>query len=285
MISRDKIVLDVIRDLERARSDVGMAQVNQRADILERVDPAIVALTAAVKQLLEALRPDPTRMRFLQGAERAASLVAALEAGAKACGAGLYAADSLHGLVVDHAPAQDKVWWHGQLNGLVVGMLQTELEIARQLAKRRVIIWEGKPDAFNPSDELWRLVYRDRLTAHGDIRRLVTERRLGRCCQCCGITENSHANELQPFELTTRHGVARVNGIVAIAAAGGVFVHEECRSQWIQWVEIASKYGSQAEAEAADSAAGRTLRGTPAAKPPLGLEKPIARRAREPDAP
>jgi hypothetical protein len=281
MTSRVKVILDLIRDLDRIRSDVDLAQVRQRTDVLERVDPALAALTEATKQLLEAVRPDPGRMRLLQGAERAAWLVAALEAGAKACGAGLYAADSLHGLVVDHTAAQDKVWAHSQLPGLVVGMLRTEPDIAKTLARRGVRIWEGKSELLIPSDELWRLVHLDRLTAHGDIRRWVTERRLGRCCQCCGITENPQANELQLFELTRRHGVAMINGAVAIAAAGGVLLHDECRSQWIRWVELASKYSTQAEAEAADAAAGRKPRGTPAAKQPLGLEKPIARRPRE----
>lgn len=277
-MSRVRLIIDATYALERLRSDVDLAQVNRRDEILARVDPALEALTGAVKDLKEALLPDTRRVRQLQGAERAASLIAALEAGAKACGSGLYAADSLHNLVVDHAPAQDKIWWHCQLAGIVVGMLGMEPEIRRTLADRGVRVWEGKRTPLVPGDELWRVVHLDRFTADGDIYRWVTKPwGGGRCCRGCGMTENEHANELHRFDLQKRHDAPVINGIVAIGAGGGVLVHDECRAQWARWVAIASRYGSQAEAEAADAAAGRKPQGATPAPAALELEQPIAR--------
>lgn len=282
--------------LQLQRAKLPYALTWNRPDALARIKEPRAALERAAKEFFEALAPPPAPPyqgepdaranraqvlragHYLQGQERADSLIDSLEAVAKERAANLYRTDSLHSAVVDYAPSHDKLWWHGQPAGLVVGILRTEPDVIKALKQRGVLIWEGAPDALNAGDEIWRLVYVDCLTAHQDIFKFVLDSTpMGRRCRFCLITEPPDSRELQPLQLERRHGVTVVNGVVSLVP-GAVHTHERCRGPWLRWLELASRYESAEQAVAADAAANREPRKQKVAIPQVKLERPIAAR-------
>jgi hypothetical protein len=284
MSSLDPLILK----LQRAKLPLNLAW--NRPAILARIEKPLAALERAVDGLLEALAPpapapyqgEPGATaqelragHYLQGQERADSLIDSLEAIAQGRGAGLYQFDSLHSAVVDYAPPHDKIWWHQQPAGLVVGILRNEPAVTKALMKRGVLIWEGAPNALNAGDDLWRLVYVDWLTAHQDIFKFVLDSTpMGRRCRFCLMQEPPASQELQPLMLERQHGVTVVNGVVSLMP-GAVLTHELCREHWVRWLEIASRHGSEEAAQAADAAAKRKPRAQKVAIPQIKLERPI----------
>jgi hypothetical protein len=280
----------LILKLQRAKLPYALAW--DRPNTLSRVKEPRAALERAAEEFFAALAPpaaapyqgEPGRAagataprpgNYLQGQERADSLIDSLEAIAKGRGAGLYRPDSLHSAVVDYALAHDKVWWHSQPAGLVVGILRTERDVTKALRQRGVLVWEGAPDALNAGDELWRLVYVDWLTAHQDIYRFVLDSTpMGRRCRFCLITEPPNSRELHAMQLERRHGVNVVNGVTALVP-GAVHTHTLCREPWLRWLDLASRCGSEEQAQAADAAAGREPRKQKVAIPQVKLERPI----------
>lgn len=263
-----------IRRLERTFPDVSLATVSGRVEILERIRGPLAMIEQGIQDLVEALQPRKSTLAFLQGPERADSLISALESLVRDRGCGLFPTDSLHSAVVDHARAQDKAWWHGQPAGLVPGLLREESEIIQTLGRRGILVWEGAADAINAGDELWRLVDTRWLTAHADIRRFVLEPwEGGRRCRFCRMQETPQARELHVVDYERRRGVSTVNGVVVVPVGG--LTHAPCRSHWLDWVVIASKYATQEAAEAADAAENRTPRPQKPSMPMLELERPF----------
>lgn len=267
------------RKLERMIGDVGMAQMNARGSILDRLAEPLAAIETAAQAMANALLPgatvDPAR-QDLQGKERQDSLITALERLARERGAALLPFDSLHSAVVDHAPAQDKVWWHSRVPGLVCGLLREEPAIREALGTRGVLVWEGQTRPWQAGDELWRIVDTHWLTAHADIRAYVAGPWSGgRRCRFCRVLEESAAHELQPLELEKIHGQPAVEGMTVPFAVGGVLVHGPCREHWLKWLAIASRYKTPREAQAADAAAGREPRAPKPQPPRLMLERPL----------
>jgi hypothetical protein len=229
----------LILKLQRAKLPYNLAW--NRPEILARVKEPRAALDRAAAEFFAALAPpapapyqgEPDRANaqelraghYLQGQERADSLIDSLEAIAKGRNAGLYQIDSLHSAVVDYAPARDKVWWHQRPAGLVAGVLRTEPEVTKALVRRGVLVWEGAATVLRGGDELWRLVYIDWLTAHQDIFKFVLDSTpMGRRCRFCLIQEPPDSEELVPLTLERQHGVTYVNGVVSLAP-GRVHTH------------------------------------------------------------
>lgn len=277
--------------LKLQRAKLPLNQIWNQPASLARIESPLAALERAAAEFFEALAPpaparyqgeaDPVTAQampmggWLDGSARANSLIASLEAVAKGRGADIYRIDSLHSAVVDHAPSHDKLWWHGQPAGLVVGILRTEPDVIQTLKKRGVLLWEGAPDALNAGDELWRLVHIDWLVAHQDVFEFVIDSTpMGRRCRFCLITEPPHSRELQPLQLERRHGVTVVNGVVSLVP-GAVHTHEPCRMPWLRWLELASRYGSEEQAGAADAAADRKPRKKRDPRPQVKLERPV----------
>jgi hypothetical protein len=278
----------LILQLQRAKLPYALAW--DRPDTLARVKEPRAALERAAKEFFEALAPPAVvpyqgepganaqelrAGRYLQGAERADSLIDCLEAVAKGRGAGLYQTKSLHSAVVDFAPEGDKIWWYQQPAGLVVGVLRNEPAVTQALKQRGVLIWEGAANVLSAGDELWRLVHVDHLTAHQDIFKFVLDSTpMGRRCRFCLIQEPPNSQELKPLTLERQHGVTVVNGIVSLTP-GMVHTHEACRMPWLRWLELASRHGSEEQAKAADAAAKRKPREQSVAIPQIKLERPI----------
>jgi len=287
----------LILKLQRAKLPYAMAW--NRPDTLSRVKEPRAALERAATEFFAALAPpaaapyqgeaDPAARGtaqamppggWLDGAVRADSVIASLEAAAKERGAGIYRADSLHSALVDHAPPAHKAWWHARPAGLVAGILRTEPAVIEALRRRGVLVWEGAATALAAGDELWRLVHVEHLTAHQDIFRFVVDSTpMGRRCRFCLITEPPDSQELKPLTLERQHGVTVVNGVVALVP-GAVQTHAQCRGPWLRWLELASRYQSEEQAQAADAAAGREPRKQKVAIPQVKLEQPILARAR-----
>jgi hypothetical protein len=283
----------LILKLQRAKLPYAMAW--NRPDTLARVKEPRAALDRAAAEFFEALAPpavapyqgeaDAGASRqelraghYLQGQERADSLIDSLESIAQSRGAGLYQIDSLHSAVVDYAPAHDKIWWHQQPPGLVAGVLRTEPDVTEALKRRGVLVWEGAATVLRGGDELWRLVYIDWLTAHQDIFKFVLDSTpMGRRCRFCLIQEPPDSEELVPLTLERQHGVTYVNGVVSLAP-GRVHTHAQCRMRWLRWLELASRYESMEQAQAADAAADRKPREKKVAIPQVKLEQPIVAR-------
>lgn len=256
------------------RTYLGLAEINGNTEALTQAAAHVAAIGRAVKALEELLMPAPTGVRFLQGAERTASLIGALEAGAKARGPGVYPIDSLHSLVVDHAAAEDQAFWDREPAGLIAGLLREDREVGRQLEARGVLVWEGHGTATRAGDELWRLVNTQWLEAHEEIRAFVTDLWPGgQRCRFCGAEEPLE-HELQRVDLETRAGVAYINGKAAVSGAS-VSTHQACRPLWLKWLEIASSYSSQEAAAEADAAAGRSARAKVPTLPAIELERPV----------
>jgi hypothetical protein len=285
----------LILKLQRAKLPYSIAW--NQPETLARVKEPRAALDRAAAEFFEALQPpaaapppyqgDASRAtaqelragHYLQGKERADSLIDCLEGVAKGRGGGLYQTKSLHSAVVDYAPAGDKLWWHQQPAGLVVGILRNEPDVTAALKQRGVLIWEGAADVLNASDELWRLVHVDWLTAHQDIYAFVIDSTpMGRKCRFCQIQEPPESRELQPLTLERQNGATIVNGVVSIMP-GAVLTHEPCRRHWLRWLEIASSHGSEEQAKAADIEANRKPRERKAAVPPIELDRPIGSEA------
>jgi hypothetical protein len=285
----------LILQLQRAKLPYNLAW--NRPEVLARLKEPRAALERAAKEFFEALAPPPAapyqgepdarattaqQLRaghYLQGQERADSLIDSLEAVAKERGADLYR--SLHSAVVDHAPSHDKLWWHGQPAGLVLGILRNEPDVVKRLAERGVLVWEGAANALNAGDELWRLVHVDYLTAHQDIFKFVLDSTpMGRRCRFCLILEPPDSRELKPLTLERQHGVTVVNGVVSLVP-GAVHTHEQCREPWLRWLELASHYESVEQAEAADAAADRKPRKKKVLVPQVKLDRPVQTSARK----
>jgi hypothetical protein len=284
MSSLDPLILK----LQRAKLPFNMAW--DQPAILSRVQEPFAALDRAVEAFLVALAPPAPAPyqgeagataqalragQYLQGKERADSLIESIEAVAKGRGAGLYRTDSLHSAVVDYSPSGDKVWWHQQPSGLVAGVLRTEPAVTKALKQRGVLIWEGAATVLRGGDELWRLVYVDWLTAHQDIFKFVIDTTpMGRRCRFCLTVEPPDSEELVPLTLERQHGVTVVNGVVSLTP-GWVHTHERCRDHWLRWLGIASRLGSEEAAQAADAAENRKPREQKVSIPQIKLERPI----------
>jgi hypothetical protein len=283
----------LILKLQRAKLPYGIAR--DRADMLDRVKGPRAALDRAAEEFFASLAPPAPAPRqgepgragaqslpatgWLDGRVRADSLIASLEAAAKARAAALYPMDAMHSLVVTFAHEAHKQWWYERPAGLVVGILRTEPDVIQTLKKGGVLLWEGTRTSSSeilPPDDMWRLVNVNWLTAHEDIFQFVIDSTpMGRRCRFCLITEPSDSGELKPVELERRHGRTVVNGVVSLVP-GAMHTHDACRRFWLDWLELASRYQSREKAQEADAAAGRKPREGKVTIPRIDLEQPLS---------
>jgi len=280
--------------LKMQRAKLPYAMARERPQTLELVKGSRAALERAAEEFFASLAPPapapyqgepgrpgapPPTGGWLDGRVRADSLIASLEALAKARGAALYTIDSLHSMVVNFAPEGHKPWWHERPARLIAGILRTERDVTQTLKQRGVLSWEGTRTSSSevlPPDDMWRLVHVDWLTAHEDIYQFVIDSTpMGRRCRFCLITEPPDSAELKPVELERRHGRTFVNGIESLIP-GMAHTHDVCRRFWLQWLELASKYQSREEVRDADAAAGRKPRARKVLVPQVELDRPVA---------
>jgi hypothetical protein len=252
------------RDLHDAGSKMDLLVINGRAEQIETAARLFEGIEESVKALTAALRPGASLVKWLQGDELWASLVATVVALVRDKGSERYLLRDLRDLVIDYSPERDLAFWHTQRAGLIHGLLAFEPDVQKGLAAEGVLAWEEE------LDREWRIVNTRWLEAHAEIRKWVTlQWPGGRICRFCGITENPHLNTLIPVQLERRGGLTRIGDIVALPA-GGTLTHDQCRPFWLQWLELASSYATPEAAEAADAAAGRPSRGSamPRLEPP-----------------
>lgn len=232
--------------------------------------------TKRVSKLLESIESTQTAMMDLVKAqpawhptavERIDSLVAGVERLAREKGAGMYLGDALHSLVMERLTGDIQAYWHRAGHHSLFGMIRNQPEVAELLRDRGILVWT------NADDRHVRLVNTQWLVTHADIRAHVAkEWEGGRRCRLCRITEIATSRELSPVD-PARRGHYTMQSGQHVMQPGVIYAHEQCIQTWKQWLAIAESYKTQAEAEAADIAAGRTAQ--PAtALPDLKSEKP-----------
>jgi hypothetical protein len=200
-----------------------------------------------------------------------AIVVATFIAIAKAKAAVLAPADTLFADALQHVdPAHKEFFERG--GATKIGGWLRRTDVMAQLAAAKVVTF------YEPRDSLFRLIDLDWLVAHADRRRFVMQRHEGSRCRLCRISETAYGTRsMQPASRTERTGSMKLDAvgrrIDALAKSG--MVHDVCVETWEQWVADAARYLSDAEAEAADRAAGR-----------VSIEAPVAPQAPpEPEPP
>lgn len=229
-----------------------LAQTNGRTDgqwpkKLDKVEQAIEAFRDAIT----ATSLSPTPAPVMSSHDRNASAVAAFTAWVKDKGAAIVPWDSAHRMVVTYCPEADRGYWSGQAPAVIAGLVASV--IAPELEAQGVLTWRPNPD-----DHYIRVVDTNHLHAHADIRRWVDSAnwRGGFRCRFCGIQEVQSSLQLQVTDPEQRLNWRMEGGKVHLQP-GRVYTHEQCRKHWFKWLDIANRYASQEEAEAADKAAGR----------------------------
>jgi hypothetical protein len=226
------------------------------------LDDTIAQVVKWDDELLELAREEPRK--GATDSERELVVLRTVQTLAKAKGAALLRVDTLFAQAIQHAAVEDREIIGKVSAPTLSGFLQRS-DIQEQLAAVRVVTFYHEPDRQH------RIIYRDWLTMHAAIWQHVTGRYEGARCRACRLLETDqgavHFIACQPSE--------RVNGMAQDASgrridlhARGGYLHRQCIPTWSEWVAIASKYSSLAEAEEADRLAGRS------SEPPPALPEP-----------
>lgn len=218
-------------------------------------------------------------VRILDTSERVASAAEGLIAFAREARSAILPHDAAIAMVAQRAGPNEAYWRsHEHIPGHLVGMIPNvplfdsvtgdvdhgvRENLRRQnaiaLSLHDALVADGVIAWRNPIDDGFiRIVDQRRITAHASIRTWVDQSNAptGKRCRCCSILEPPSSMLLFSADPEMRGIPAVVNG-VPVHSGGYVQVHAHCLAQWLSWVEIATSYASQADAEAADIAAGR----------------------------
>lgn len=236
-------IVDIVRQLERARSHYGIALLSGSVDA-KQANKIISELSKQAERFASLVTPGPTE-HYPTLAERIAQLVIAMEKVANQHGAVSVPRDTLQELVVAACPTSNaaEFWRKGQPESLL-GMVLHAPALAAELRTRGVLAWA------DANDGLTRLVNTAWLATHGQIYRFVIgEKPPGQRCRFCRLHEPD-GSKLRDH----------------VAGTETVQLHDQCRPFWLEWAGIAGKYQSAETADAADVEAGRT-EGPPPALP------------------
>ena len=246
----------ITRDLERLEVHYSLGVMNgtlRDAGQAERLFASIQRDVAALSLLVNPPATGPA----LNPAARITTLVDALEQLAIVRGNRLYQVDGLHECTTQVMPDDIRSYWHTAGPYKLVGHISHEPEVTSQLEARGILVWRGATDG------LTRLVNANWLTSHAAIREHVMTKVIGRRCQFCRIQEPDTSRELSPVSPQQRGKLEISNGAVQLQTKQ-IHAHLKCIPHWQRWLAMAEGYRSQAEAESADSAAGRTVQALPA---------------------
>lgn len=142
------------RTLQEQFGAIGLAEVTQRAPILDRLESPICLLERAVLELVTNLQAGQAAPSIhLDGTERAESLAIALVAVAKKLGPTPVPIDSLHSHVVNSAPDQDKHFWSRIYPQQLHGLLRYDASVQAALSRAHVLVREYQETGS------WRVVY------------------------------------------------------------------------------------------------------------------------------
>lgn len=250
-------IQNVRRQLATARSMANMMDISPGRLTEDRIKEHVSAIEAATAELVEALTLPKSTYSINSGLARHQSAVKALAGWAREVGAAIVKFDSAHAAIQAHCPEADRSFWANQTPGLIVGLVATEMQNSDLLKAEGVLAFLA-----DPSDGHIRIIDTNAPAAHADIYLRVTDWRGGHRCRYCRIEEPSMSMELQPVELEQRTGYHAINGVTQLQH-GTVYTHKQCRPFWLRSVQIAQRYSSLAEAEAADAASGRVSRNMP----------------------
>lgn len=189
--------------------------------------------------------------------ERVDSLVDVNERLAIEKGAGIFRPDAYHSLVVERLTGNIQAYWHRAGQHELLGMIRHQPEVCELLRPRGIEVWTN-------DDTHVRLVNHERLVNHADIYAHVDHLgwQGGRRCRACCIPEIATSRELVAVDPAKRSGYTTHNGQHVLQPAT-IYAHERCIPTWKRWLAIVEQYKTQAEAEAADLAAGRTSQPVP----------------------
>lgn len=259
-----KRIEDIERDLHRLESHYELGVINGTLRNGDRVEKLFASIQRDVATLVELVTPKAAG-RALSPAERITTLAEALEQLWIARGNCLYQVDGAYECALQVMPDDIRGYWHTAGPHKLAGHISHEPEVASQLEARGILVWRSVADG------LIRLVNTNWLTTHAAIREHVMTRVVGKRCQFCRIQEPGASLELLPVDPEKRGKLEISNGAVQLQTRQ-IQAHAKCIPHWKRWLAIAESYKSQAEAEAADIAAGRTAQALPAL-PDLESEK------------
>lgn len=254
------------RTLGRVQSHYELGVINGTIRQADRADKLLASIEKDATTLLEIVTPK-AKGRDLSPAEAITTHVDAAEQMTLARGNHLYQVDSALDCAMQFMPDDVRGYWRTAGPHKFAGYVSHEPEVASQLEARGILIWRSVLDG------LIRLVNTNWLTTHAAIREHVMTKVVGRRCSFCQIQEPQSSLELIPVDPQQRGKLELANGAVQLQTKT-VHTHAKCAPHWLRWLAIAESYKTQAEAEAADLAAGRTQQPVP--EMPQLEEKPPA---------
>lgn len=253
-MSISRRIFTLVDQLDRLGNPAALAETTGRLTRNKGIEKRLAIIEREVTALAEDLTAPESPAPSMSSRDRNISAVAAFVSWARTCGAAIVRFDSAHRMIVTHCPEADRPFWAAQPPELIAGLVAHE--IAPALEAEGVYAWRANPD-----DGLIRVVDQNRLTAHGDIRRWVDPVNWpgGRRCRCCGIEEPPTGMQLVTVDPEKRNTFTRINDVFQICP-GVIYAHEKCRDTWQRWLDIANRYKTQEEADAADREAGRAAK-------------------------
>jgi hypothetical protein len=181
------------------------------------------------------------------------SLARALVQIGKAKGGIAYLPDALQVEVFARVPEEDRAYWHMASPRMrMTGLIAYEPALKKLCRQEGVMVWLADP-ASSADDRRTMIVNTEWCdTPEKKLEHINRPSNGGRGCRFCGIVERDHHAEL--VEVGTNRGPTSIVNEIPVLRPGAVYVHGDvlsaenvvierhCQSEWLRWVDIATRF-------------------------------------------